>query len=613
MALSVVNNGASLNAQANLSKTNSALSKSLERLSTGLKINRGADGPAGLVISEQQRAQIAGLQTAIANTNKAVSLVQTGEGALNEISSLLTKIRSLALDSANAGVNDATALAANQAEIANALGTITQIATTTQFGSKKLLDGSASLGASTAVANIGVAVDPTAVAGDYNINITQSARRANVVGSANFTAFTNGTLNGVVAAADVTAVTGGFTVDARDNVGAASAAGDDLQVTGNYTGVTNRTYTVEVLSGGDIGTNVVNLKVTDTSTNTFKNISIPTTYTSGDLITDPVLQGLQLKFTTGDTYTANDVYTFEAQGTGKLTLNGTDIALNGNNAGSLTDAIATINSYTGTTGVRASVDPTNSARIAFSSATYGTGGDFTIRTDTFTETKLGLNSAGNFDTTTVSTTGAAANGVTGGREATGTISNDGGITTSTLQIDGNVASGFGLAITLKDDPASTTFTSAAPTTGTITVADNGLVFQIGANAGQTSNLRFSDVRATALAQNLVGNQFSSLAAVDVTTASGAQDTLKAVDQAIADISALRGKLGAFQTNTLESNANNLQSTLENTTAAESVVRDTDFAEEIATFTRLQTQLQAGATVLGNANQTTQLVAQLLRG
>src|SRR5690349_7907954 len=124
MSLSVINNVASLNAQTNLNRTSSALSKSLERLSSGLKINRGADGPASLVISEQQRAQIAGLQTAIDNTNKAVALVQTAEGALNEINSLLVKIRGLALDSANTGVNDANAQAANQAEINNALSTI---------------------------------------------------------------------------------------------------------------------------------------------------------------------------------------------------------------------------------------------------------------------------------------------------------------------------------------------------------------------------------------------------------------------------------------------------------------------------------------------------------
>ncbi|MFM7564316.1 MAG: flagellin, partial [Planctomycetota bacterium] len=119
------------------------MNRSIERLSSGLKVNRGADGPAALVISEKQRAQISGLRTAIDNTEKAVSVVQTAEGALSEINSLLVKVRGLALDSANTGVNDDDALAANQAEITNALDTINRIANNTQFGTKKLLDGSA--------------------------------------------------------------------------------------------------------------------------------------------------------------------------------------------------------------------------------------------------------------------------------------------------------------------------------------------------------------------------------------------------------------------------------------------------------------------------------------
>ncbi len=102
-------------------------------------------GPAALVISEKQRAQIAGLKQAIDNSEKAVSLVQTAEGALNEINNLLVSIRGLALDSANSGVNDEDALAANQAEITNALETIDRIANNTQFGTKKLLDGSAGI------------------------------------------------------------------------------------------------------------------------------------------------------------------------------------------------------------------------------------------------------------------------------------------------------------------------------------------------------------------------------------------------------------------------------------------------------------------------------------
>jgi flagellin len=141
-SLSLVNNVASLTAQDNLDRTNAALSSSLERLSSGLTIDRGADGPASLVISEQQRAQIAGLQNALDNTNYAVSLLQTGEGALNDISSLLARVRGLALDSASAASNDQDALDENAGEIQNVLSQIDSIASTTQFGGKKLLDGS---------------------------------------------------------------------------------------------------------------------------------------------------------------------------------------------------------------------------------------------------------------------------------------------------------------------------------------------------------------------------------------------------------------------------------------------------------------------------------------
>src|SRR5436190_601778 len=89
--LAVTTNVSSLIAQDNLGKTTNSLQTSLQRLSSGLKVNTGADGPAALVISQQQQAQIAGLQAAIDNTSKAISLVQTAEGALNEINALLTQ------------------------------------------------------------------------------------------------------------------------------------------------------------------------------------------------------------------------------------------------------------------------------------------------------------------------------------------------------------------------------------------------------------------------------------------------------------------------------------------------------------------------------------------
>jgi flagellin len=142
MSLTIANNVQSLTAQHNLTRTSNALGRSLERLSSGFKINRGADGPAALVISETMRAQIAGLKQAMQNADRAVTVVQTAEGALSEINSLLVKARTLAVDSANVGVHDTDTLAANQAEITNILATIDRVATNTQYGQTPLLDGS---------------------------------------------------------------------------------------------------------------------------------------------------------------------------------------------------------------------------------------------------------------------------------------------------------------------------------------------------------------------------------------------------------------------------------------------------------------------------------------
>ena len=117
MAFRIFNNVQSLNALRNLNLTQSRLGKSLERLSSGLKVNTGKDGPAALVISEKLRAQIAGLSQAVDNAEQAVSLVQLVEGSLAEVNTLLTSIRSLAVHAANEGANDADSLAADQQEI----------------------------------------------------------------------------------------------------------------------------------------------------------------------------------------------------------------------------------------------------------------------------------------------------------------------------------------------------------------------------------------------------------------------------------------------------------------------------------------------------------------
>ena len=191
--LSINTNISSLVAQQNLSNATNSLDTSLQRLSSGLKINTGADGPAAYVISQQDGAQVAGLQSAISNTSQAVSLVQTAEGALGEVSSLLVQMGGLALSAANSAVNDPTSLAADQSQIQNALQTINNISTNTQFGTKTLLDGTAAaqVTVNTGAANV-ASITPgiSTQAGNYSTSVVQVGQKAQLLGTA-FTAATN--------------------------------------------------------------------------------------------------------------------------------------------------------------------------------------------------------------------------------------------------------------------------------------------------------------------------------------------------------------------------------------------------------------------------------------
>jgi flagellin len=141
----VINTNTAANIAAlDLDNNNTALQSSLQKLSSGLQINSAADNPAGLVISQQFQAQIAGVTQATSNDQQAINMVQTGEGALDEMNNLLNSARQLAVDAANTGVNDPASLAADQAELDNINSSIDSIAKNTQFNSKNLLDGTLS-------------------------------------------------------------------------------------------------------------------------------------------------------------------------------------------------------------------------------------------------------------------------------------------------------------------------------------------------------------------------------------------------------------------------------------------------------------------------------------
>ncbi|MGE3621016.1 MAG: flagellin [Acidimicrobiia bacterium] len=174
-------NIAALNAYRNLTVTNGQMSKSLEKLSSGFRINRAADDAAGLAISEGLRSQVGGLKVAVRNAQDGVSVVQTAEGALTEVHAMLQRVRDLSVQAANTGSNNATSLAAIQSEIDELGAALGDIAARTNFNGTALLDADKTLtfqvgaGATdtldvdltgiTAVATAVTAIDVTAAGG----------------------------------------------------------------------------------------------------------------------------------------------------------------------------------------------------------------------------------------------------------------------------------------------------------------------------------------------------------------------------------------------------------------------------------------------------------------
>ncbi|MDF1555892.1 MAG: hypothetical protein P1P84_22650, partial [Deferrisomatales bacterium] len=264
MSLMINQNITSLNAWRNLNKTDRMMSSTMEKLSSGLRINKAADDPSGLVISEQMRAQVVGLNAAIKNSEKGISMIQTAEGALDKVHGLLDKMRGLALDSANSATSDANMLAANQAELDNIIDTITRISDNTQYGTKKLLDGTnavtgtltaGSTGA-TAVSGIAFAAgqEPTDIALSVVATVTAGAAAtpaeatfADVDSGAALNVDGNGDPDVGALAVDTYTLTVAGTLDTLTNV-AATTANDGALTAGSgwFAGAANETITINI-------------------------------------------------------------------------------------------------------------------------------------------------------------------------------------------------------------------------------------------------------------------------------------------------------------------------------------------------------------------------------
>ncbi len=589
------------------------LNKAIERLSSGLRIVRGADDPAGLIISEKYRAQVEGLGQATSNAKDGINMVQTAEGSLDEVSSILRSMRNLALHAANTGPNDSEALAADQKQINEAIATLDRIASTTQFGSKKVLDGSAGTSATVTDVNVNfVSGSESTKANSYAVNVTQAATKGKVTSN-----------NGAGAAA-------GRTVAQFDGANAAAGALDGTATLTLNGALTGGSAINVALTGGDDLSSIVNKINADANV---KSNGLTASVQGGKLrvVSDRLSQGGNAELTVGiaaGTSTneaavsglsgAEVAGTAAASGASKIRSselltfsNGTNTVNVNLTAGStLAAAVSSINSALDNAGIKMTAAFDSNARFTLENDEYGSS---TSINNSFSSSASGAQSTGlagaNGTSYNVAASGAVLSGAAGsaGQDVAGTI---GGFAAT-----GNGQFLTGGAGTDVEDLKLRVTASSAGAYGTVNVANNALKFQIGAFDHQTVSLSIDSVSSSRLGTNATGTMHMAqvdLAHIDVTAnnGEGAQDALRVIDSAISQVSTQRSKIGAFQKDVLETTVRSLSSAQQNITASESNIRDADFAEEMLKFSRGQILAQTGFSMLTQANQSAQQIMKL---
>ncbi|MCA9281086.1 MAG: flagellin [Phycisphaeraceae bacterium] len=503
-------NVSSLIAQRVLTNNNNNLGLSLERLSTGLRINRGKDDPAGLIASENLRAEKSAIGAAIKNAERADQVVNIAEGGLTEISGLLNELQGLITASANTAGLSSEEKEANQLKIDSILQTIDRVASATSFQGSKLLNGNYGYAAT----DVSGAVSSFKINGaklnqgdtrNVEVLVTQSAQRAGLFLSTATNAIDLGAgstfvieITGTKGSREFSFASGTALSTIADTV---NSFKDVLGVSATDSGTGLRIDSVEF--GED---EFVSVKISDDGSIAGANVGI-------------------YQYAATDTNTANTTIlsTFTAAAN-KVTDIGQDLG-------------ATINGIVATT----------NGTIA------------RINTD-FLDVEVDLSS----------TAGTGANAQTLGAIDAFTITGGGASFQLAAQVD--IAGKVSLGI------------------------DNVAVRNIG-QAEIEGEVKFLSDLSSGKGLDVVDGDLT-----------GAQ---KVVEKAIREVSQLRGRLGAFQQNTIGATVRSLNIGLENTTAAESIIRDADFAFETADLTRNQILSASAQQILGLANSQPQAALQLL--
>ena len=268
MAQVINSNIASLNAQRNLNGSANALSTSLQRLSSGLRINSAKDDAAGLAISERFTAQIRGLNQAARNANDGISLAQTAEGALSVVSNNLQRIRELSVQSANA-TNSTTDRAALQAEVAQLKSEIDRVANTTNFNGVNMLDGTFNQQQFQVGANANQTITMSSISSAKTSDMGTSYLATSTGAAVSAAAFVNGdvAINGISVGVSSVGAAAGQTADSAwaKAVAINATSGTNVTAVANATSVTGAAMTPAATAGAitinGINTSTVNTTV----------------------------------------------------------------------------------------------------------------------------------------------------------------------------------------------------------------------------------------------------------------------------------------------------------------------------------------------------------------
>ena len=550
---SVVNtNVMSINAQRQLGKTQMASNEAMERLSSGLRINSAKDDAAGLAISTSMNSQITGLTQAVRNSNDGISMAQTAEGAMDEMTNILQRMRELSVQSAN-DTNSAENRTAIQEEVDQLHSELDRIADTTEFNGKKLLDGTMGPTTLQIGANEGQTLSfeiDSVTTNDLGLN---GGLNKDELNSGRVTAATTGaagdlSINGVdVAASDSASaadIAKAINLDTAESGVTASAynvvQGDHESTT--VTGVTNG-MSIQVGTSG-----VTTLGATSSMDNLVETINRDVAGVTATLGND------------GELIMTNDT--------------GEDIIVGGAVAGS---GIAA-DTYTG----YLALDSVADEPIAIN----GTAAGLAVG---------GFEKSNGADSMVVATAGGG-----GFTDADALTINGVDIAASTATAPADIAAHIN---------------SYSEQTG-VTLSDDGLTFsaepgkgiEIGSNAA-TQAERTGALAKLGLTTEMGGKQIDSLG-TNVSTMEGASNTITKVDDALAKISASRAGLGAIQ-NRLDSTISNLENVSQNLSASNSRIQDADFAAETSNMSKAQILQQAGTSMLSQANSSAQSVLSLL--